>query len=348
MCRLPFVVYLKSRNSKNIQELLYKMFDIFSLENYQGYDPNTGILTLKNNDQYQAGKFRTPTVDELEEQIKKIPPPSSDKNNKMNIFVVENNIDVGKQHLCANDDDIFQVASQFNALEMIDSSKTPNDGISIYQFDKTQGPTCALACLPGTFVRNYYYNMPVQFNALDCTGLGKYFKNGYLLIPVDKTEEAYHTLAAEYKKIKIPMMLDTQVMGKIGGKYVETKTLVNQVFNSSLPIGVYDNGSDVYMHDISNIFLKIAYYSILVLAVLKYKETNRRVKVNLTLIGVGAFNNNIHSCINRLCEIMIKFKDYPLDVYINSYWQHDLVELNINRFNLKCKMKTESDMGLEL
>ena len=39
---------------------------------------------------------------------------------------------------------VFQAASQFNCLEMIEPSVTPDDGITIYCDDHTQGPICAM------------------------------------------------------------------------------------------------------------------------------------------------------------------------------------------------------------
>lgn len=40
---------------------------------------------------------------------------------------------------------LFQVASQFNALEMVAPSVTPEDGVTRYEHDRTQGPACAMA-----------------------------------------------------------------------------------------------------------------------------------------------------------------------------------------------------------
>lgn len=51
---------------------------------------------------------------------------------------------------------IFQVASQFNALEMADPDITPQVGITNYWNDKTQGPVCAMVCPFGTLYRNYF------------------------------------------------------------------------------------------------------------------------------------------------------------------------------------------------
>ena len=53
-------------------------------------------------------------------------------------------------------DSIFQVASQFNALEMVNSRITPQQGITNYVHDDTQGPECAIMCPFGTLYRNYF------------------------------------------------------------------------------------------------------------------------------------------------------------------------------------------------
>jgi hypothetical protein len=50
---------------------------------------------------------------------------------------------------------LFQVASQFNLLEMIGPDVTPEDGVTRYAYDHTQGPTCAMAAGAATIYRNY-------------------------------------------------------------------------------------------------------------------------------------------------------------------------------------------------
>lgn len=44
---------------------------------------------------------------------------------------------------------LFQVASQFNVLEMVSPNVGPEAGITIYENDHTQGPACAIACPAG-------------------------------------------------------------------------------------------------------------------------------------------------------------------------------------------------------
>jgi hypothetical protein len=53
-------------------------------------------------------------------------------------------------------DALFQVASQFNLLEMVSPTITPEDGVAGYQDDHTQGPACAIAAGAATIYRNYF------------------------------------------------------------------------------------------------------------------------------------------------------------------------------------------------
>src|SRR6478736_4069817 len=39
---------------------------------------------------------------------------------------------------------LFQVASQFNLLEMVSPDVSPEEGVTGYQHDRTQGPACAI------------------------------------------------------------------------------------------------------------------------------------------------------------------------------------------------------------
>ncbi len=48
---------------------------------------------------------------------------------------------------------LFQVASQFNVLEMVSPDVGPDAGVTGYQHDRTQGPACAMSCPAGTVFR---------------------------------------------------------------------------------------------------------------------------------------------------------------------------------------------------
>lgn len=83
-----------------------------------------------------------------------------------------------------NEGGIFQVASQFNCLEMVGPKVTPGSGITQYYLDETQGPACALACRSALFFRNYLVSvgknkgggqLTQQINLLD--DVEKYLKD---------------------------------------------------------------------------------------------------------------------------------------------------------------------------
>ncbi|KAA8497404.1 hypothetical protein FVE85_1133 [Porphyridium purpureum] len=59
-----------------------------------------------------------------------------------------------------NDGAVVQAASQFNLLEFPSPRVTPENGIQGYEFDRTQGPACAIACAAGTAYRNYLIPTP--------------------------------------------------------------------------------------------------------------------------------------------------------------------------------------------
>jgi hypothetical protein len=53
--------------------------------------------------------------------------------------------DVRRMHLLPESAGaLFQLASQFNLLEMTGPEVTPENGVTIYQHDHTQGPACAI------------------------------------------------------------------------------------------------------------------------------------------------------------------------------------------------------------
>ena len=65
--------------------------------------------------------------------------------------------DVHKMHQAKEHADaLFQVASQFNLLEMIGPDVSPEDGVTRYAYDRTQGPACAIAAGAATIYRNYF------------------------------------------------------------------------------------------------------------------------------------------------------------------------------------------------
>lgn len=50
----------------------------------------------------------------------------------------------------------MQVASGFNCLEFMDANCLPEEGVTGYQHDRTQGPACSISCGAATVYRNYF------------------------------------------------------------------------------------------------------------------------------------------------------------------------------------------------
>ena len=102
----------------------------------------------------------------------------------------------------SNSGALFQVASQFNLLEMVSPTVTPEEGVGIYENDRTQGPACAIAAGAGTIYRNYFVPCNGQIgqsadHQIDCLAdIGKSLnntqnrlwrmQNGYALVTKDR------------------------------------------------------------------------------------------------------------------------------------------------------------------
>ena len=63
----------------------------------------------------------------------------------------------------SNEGAIFQAASQFNCLEMINPYITPEDGITDYMKDNTQGPTVAMKAPAGTPLPKLFCDIEKSF-----------------------------------------------------------------------------------------------------------------------------------------------------------------------------------------
>jgi len=103
-------------------------------------------LVMPNGRRLVAGRLDIPALADLP------PPPQGPRRLNLREVVA----DVQTLHADpANAGAVFQVASQFNLLEMVGPDVAPEHGIARYAHDKTQGPACAMACAAGTIWRNY-------------------------------------------------------------------------------------------------------------------------------------------------------------------------------------------------
>lgn len=102
----------------------------------------TRLRSLANGREFEIGTFETPPLENLRSKVTK-------RGTGRLRFQHEAIGDVLALH---GDRDqrgaMFQVASQLNCLEFVGPDKTPEDGVTSYAQDPTQGPACALAAAP--------------------------------------------------------------------------------------------------------------------------------------------------------------------------------------------------------
>lgn len=231
---------------------------------------------------------------------------------------------------------VFQVASQFNLLEMISPEVTPEHGITGYAQDPTQGPACAIACGAGTIYRQYFAELDGhvgqtkdhQIDGLREIGesLGNdagrlwRMKNGYALpsreglLEVDSqlTAMAEEALDGLRSKLRVGVQWETQVT-------LESNLLhsVTQVYGSAMPVS-YSGLQAAMWERFARLILEASYEATLGIGVLNGERTGNRT-VYLTLLGGGVFGNRMEwilDAIERACRC---FASRDLDVRIVSF-----------------------------
>jgi hypothetical protein len=242
------------------------------------------------------------------------------------------------QHLHAdevNAGSLFQVASQFNLLEMVSPEVTPERGVGIYEHDPTQGPACAIAAGAGTIYRNYFATVNGQVgqsaaNQIDCladvgVALGNRagrlwtMKNGYALaterglIEISERLQAANEAERDALRqlLRIGIQWDTQVTLN---KAVHT---VSQAYCSALPVAYSPHAPSLWA-DFAKLMLEASYEATFCAAILNAGRTGNNT-LFLTLLGGGAFGNEADWIIQAIQRAVDLYKVCGLDVAIVSY-----------------------------
>jgi hypothetical protein len=215
---------------------------------------------------------------------------------------------------------LIQVASQFNLLEMVGPSVSPEDGVTRYASDHTQGPACAMAAGAGTIYRNYLAPLEGgrgqtaqrQIDTLADLGtaLGHdeqplwNWRNGYALCSAEGLARAARQLATadELERdclrglLRIGLHWDVEVTD--ARPY--PGPLVTQAYCSALPVA-YGRQPRQAWEPLARLVLEAAYEATLLAGVLNARRGASR-RVLLTRLGGGAFGNDpawIAAAINR-------------------------------------------------
>ena len=250
---------------------------------------------------FHVGRFETPTLAELRGRLLQQEDFQEDFQDQGRLHfthVVGNIVDVHKSPKFANA--VIQAASQFNCLEMPNPYVTPEEGITGYFADETQGPMCAMMCPGGTLFRNYFVNGvgQTQHNQLDMLtdvqevltpveGGSPYWfmQNGYCFPwGAQEMEELNDRLLVERglaekagSALRVGVHWDTEVKGK---------HRVCQVYSAALPIAYARRNVRQMMEPLADIVLCATYEATFAVAALLAKQRGVRVKLVVTFFCV--------------------------------------------------------------
>ncbi len=309
-----------------------------------GYEETRAQLTVMdgrlvsriNGESYGIGELELVSLQALRERVK-----SADKlPGRLKTSVVTG--DVRRMHRSPeNAGALFQVASQFNLLEMVSPDVTPENGVTRYQCDLTQGPACAIAAGAATIYRNYFapfggnegQTARRQLDGLADLGdalssatklpVGDLWtmQNGYALATrtgLDAIAQHLRTLTTDQidvlrGKLRIGIHHDVEVTEAVG----PDRPRVSQLFCSALPVA-YSRVPPAHWEPFAVFVLEAAYEATMWATVLNAQRGASNV-IFLTLLGGGAFGNHgnwIHAAIRRALKLITA---YDLDIRLVSY-----------------------------
>lgn len=292
------------------------------------------LTSRANGRSWRVGRLETPSLGELRQRVAELDGASSGNAPRLSEHV--GNV----RDLHADPDNagaMFQVASQFNLLEMMRPEILPEHGIGGYEYDRTQGATCAMACGAGTIFRNYLVELEGQRGQrrdrqIDClAGLGERLgnrgdrlwemRNGYALASEAGLREIGRHLERAgngeldrlRRTLRIGLQWDTEVT--LPG----TGHTVNQAFCSALPVS-YGQPARAEWEPFARLVLEAAYDAVFCAATLNRAATGNRT-LFLTLIGGGAFGNAEEWVIDAIAHAAVHHARSGLDVRLVSYGQ---------------------------
>jgi hypothetical protein len=288
------------------------------------------LTSSVNGKSMACGRLETPTLAELRERIR-----SAERRGGV-LSAREVVVNVQELHGDkSNAGALFQVASQFNLLEMASPSVTPEQGVGIYEYDHTQGPACAIAAGAGTIYRNYFAPVHGQIgqsenNQIDCLaelgrGLGNSenrlweMRNGYALASTSGLMEISNRLRASTERdldelrglLRVGIQMDTQVT------LMESAHKVTQVYCSALPVAYSRLSADLW-EDFARLVLEASYEATICAAILNSQRMGNK-NVFLTLLGGGAFGNETRWITDAIQRALKLYRDWDIEVVIVSY-----------------------------
>lgn len=236
---------------------------------------------------------------------------------------------------------LFQVASQFNMLEMVSPRVTPEMGVTRYEHDPTQGPGCAIAAGAATIYRNYF--VPVgdgygqtsarQLDGLTAVGhalsaaLGMpvdtlwSMRNGYAMCSRPGLEAIAAHLATrnpqQVDDLRGELAIGIHRDVEVTDSSAECLPKVSQAFCSALPVANSSVPAVVWA-PFATLVLEAAYEATIWAAVLNAQQGGSNL-VLLTRVGGGVFGNHDAWIDVAMRRALRQASGFGLDVRIVSH-----------------------------
>lgn len=308
----------------------------------QSYFQTKSIFQKMMQDEYnthlngiQIGQFELLNKKQLQDRLLTIPMVFN--NGCITLENIIDDIHAIHQNPLKSANATIQVASQFNCLEMVNPNRTPENGITDYQFDKTQGPICAMAAPAGLAYRNYLYNGgQTNLNQIDMTAdLLRYLQtfdptiywnmqNGYLIFDNEENLRKINRVLFNNPNIKKNaknlIQSGSHINQGVFIQYQEYQHIVNHVYCSGLPITYNKLPVDIW-DALSEIFLETMYENTLMIAYMNNLRSGQNRPCYLTQVGGGVFgmkHSQIIKAIHKTCHVLAK-KGLKLDVKVVHY-----------------------------
>ena len=288
------------------------------------------LVSRVNGRRLVWGELETPSLAELRDRVR----AADHEAGKTTVREVVADV----QHLHADPANVgalFQVASQFNLLEMTSPGVTPESGVGIYEYDRTQGPACAIAAGGGTIYRNYFALVNGRIgqsadNQIDCladlgAALGNAdghlweMRNGYALATESGLAEIADRLwgASEAQRDELRALLRIGLQWNTQVTLGEADHTVSQAYCSALPVA-YSYHDASRWADFATLVLEASYEATFCAALVNARRTGNRT-VYLTLLGGGAFGNRTDWIVGAIGRALTRHNDHGLDVAMVSY-----------------------------
>lgn len=233
----------------------------------------TRLFSRVTGASWEIGAFNTPSLAELRAQVRALPEDQTahlrGANGSIRVSVLTGEASA-LQALPENRHALFQVASQFNCLEFVGPRVTPEDGITAYAFDRTQGPACSVGGGAATAFRNFMVrvkrkdgeeqvgqSMGAMIDNLEKVSAllgngpeGRYYKvvGGYTMATDDGLRELGTALrrvggAAVKEQLRIGVHSDVQVTSRDWGTRLleDPDQIITQVLGSACAVSYSRN-----------------------------------------------------------------------------------------------------------